>query len=123
MGLLSINDYDWTRVTITDHAYARSKERLGWTKKTTKRMCEKAFFEGLSMDDLHGSIHNYLKEKVERREKLDMDFRIYGEAIYVFSLGEDKDFGDTFPLLVTVLYVPNELKGQAKSLQRKRRVA
>ena len=60
----------YARVTITDHAYARSKERLGWTKKTTKRMCEKAFFEGLSMDDLHGSIHNYLKERLNVEKNL-----------------------------------------------------
>lgn len=116
-------NYDWDLVMVTEHAYDRAKERLGYTKKATSRMSKKAFAEGLLLEEMSGNLYNYLEEKQTYRWNKECDYRIYGEAIYVFTIGQDDNFGDTYPLLVTVLIVPKELRSQAKSQMKKKKTA
>lgn len=35
-------------IRITDHAYDRMKERLGWNRKAGERMAQKAFEQGVT---------------------------------------------------------------------------
>ena len=47
-------------VEITEHAYDRMKERLGWNRKAGQRMANKAYTEGKTHGETRGSLHRYL---------------------------------------------------------------
>lgn len=108
---------------VTDHAYARGKQRLGFSKSTMDRMTKKAFAEGVRVGEMTGSLHSYFVSKLEYPEYENSFFRLYGEAIYVFALGHDIYFGDSHPILVTVMCIPQDLRKQAIAVTRKRRAA
>lgn len=122
MGVTFI--YDWDRVVLTDHAIMRGKERLGLGKKALKRMSDKAFKEGVALGDMYGSLYRYISEKLDRPYTPPIsDVRLYGEYLFLYSAGKDQYFGDTFPILVTILLVPAELRRQAILQFKKSRVA
>lgn len=122
MGVTSI--YDWEKVILTDHAIMRGKERLGLGKKALDRMTNKAFQEGLKLDEMYGNLYSYLIEITNQDYKAPLsDIRLYGEHIFLYSLGSDSAFGDTYPVMVTVLQVPVELRKQALIQFRKKKAA
>jgi len=122
MGVTSI--YDWDRVALTDHAIMRGKERLGLGKKALSRMTDKAFKEGVNLDEMYGSLYKYIAYKVERPNAAPIsDIRLYGEYVFLYSVGSDQFFGDTYPLLVTVILVPVEMRKQAILQFKKKRAA
>lgn len=43
-------------IVITDHAYDRMKERLGWNKKAGARMAQKAYTDGTTHGETRGSL-------------------------------------------------------------------
>ena len=123
MGVTVEEAMDSRIIKITEHAYDRGKERLGLSKKSLKRMSEKAFDDGLTVDEMNGSLYKYFMDKLEYLAYENTFYRVYGEMIFVFTVGQDIFFGDTHPLLVTVMYVPNELKKQANSSYRRKKIA
>ena len=74
-------------IIITDHAYDRMKERLGWNKKAAERMAQKAFQEGIQHWETKGSLHRYL-DSIYLSHRNATAMRIYGQAIFIFK--EDK---------------------------------
>ena len=70
-------------IYITDHAYDRMKERLGWNRKAAARMAKKAFEEGVEHKDTVGSLHRYL-DYVYLGHCNANQMRIYGEALFIF---------------------------------------
>lgn len=113
--------YDCFDVAITNHAYDRGKERFGLPKKALKRMAQKVFYDGLKEKDMSGALYSYFHEKGNREWNLNMDYRIYGEILYVFSKEKNIFNNLTHPLLVTVTYIPQELRTQARGQFKKKK--
>lgn len=86
-------------IHITEHAFLRSKQRLGWNRNTTIRMVEKAASDGLTHAETTGRLNRYISKQYLLERKAD-NIRIYGEHIFMIS-------GNT---LITILRLPNEFK-------------
>ena len=69
---------------ITNHAYDRMKERLGWNRKAGERMAYKAYTDGTTHGETRGSLHRYL-DSVYLAYHNASQMRIYGEALFIFS--------------------------------------
>ena len=76
--------YDVMDIVITDHAYDRMKERLGWNKKAGARMAQKAYINGVTHGATRGSLHRYL-DSVYLAYHNASQMRIYGEALFIFN--------------------------------------
>ena len=69
-------------MTISDHAYQRAKERLGWKKRTLERMAERVLVSGTYYKDMSKS----MKEYIARLEcKTGRTYIVYGEHLYSFD--------------------------------------
>ncbi len=88
---------------VTEHAYERAKERLGWKSKVLEKMAEKAFLEGIKHKDTKGSLMRYMT-KLWFKYKHCNNVRIYGENIFFFC--DNK--------LITVYQLPNDLRKHVK---------
>ena len=71
-----------SKLQITKHAYMRLKERNGWNKKTSDRMIQKVFADGLRYDNIKGYIRIWLKEYGYSDNS---DYVLYGRYIYIFK--------------------------------------
>lgn len=69
-------------VLVTDHAIRRIRERNGWNKKTTLRMMQRIYDEGLRPEQTKGNTRRFLMNKQEYNPKC--EYVLYGEYIYVF---------------------------------------
>ena len=92
-------------IRITDHAFDRIKERLGLSKKAAQRIALKAYAEGIQHEQTTGALRRYL-DKIYISHGKSSGTRIYGEHLWLFRE----------QTLLTVLYLPTELKRSAKSL-------
>ncbi|HLO37370.1 MAG TPA: hypothetical protein VK173_02660 [Lacibacter sp.] len=90
-------------ITITEHAYDRSKERLGWDKKATNRSAMKAYVAGKQHKRLPVALKKYIDGLYLQKETCN-NIRIYGEVVFLFADNR----------LVTLYQLPNELKPLAK---------
>lgn len=97
-------------LTITKHAYRRAKERCGLNQKALKHLISIAETKGLRRKDLNGRLEKWVSG-IDSRYVHNSDMIIYGEFLFIFSLGS----------LVTIYLVPNELKNQARILSKKKR--
>lgn len=70
-------------IFITDHAYERARERLGWKHDVLDKMASKALIEGVKHGDTKGTLHRYIT-KLWFEYKTANNVRIYGENIYFF---------------------------------------
>lgn len=90
-------------ITITQHAYDRSKERLGFDRPATDKMALKAFTDGVAHGQAKGRLKRYF-DKLYLEYKNANNVRVYGENIFLFS-------GST---LITVYQLPHDLKKLAQ---------
>lgn len=90
-------------VIITDHAYERAKERIGWKPKVLDKMAEKAFLEGKKHKDTKGALMRYLT-KLWFSYKHCNNVRIYGENVFFFCDN----------ILITLYQLPNNLRKHLK---------
>jgi hypothetical protein len=84
-------------MVITDHAYHRAKERLGWNAKALERMLKKVRDNGISHSQTKGSLRKWLSG--EFRDHKMTDAKIYGKHCFFFY--NDK--------LITVISIPRSL--------------
>ena len=84
-------------IFISQHAYKRMKERLGWNKKTSERMMKKVYDTGKRDNDLKGYLAVWLKKKHMFMDNDDVV--IFGEHIFLFRNR----------VLVTVLHSPGRV--------------
>lgn len=82
---------------ITDHAYQRARQRLGWKKRSLERMLKRAFAQGRRVDDYSGEFGRYLTAKC-RGEGVANTLIIYGEIMFFFCNST----------LITLYQVPNK---------------
>jgi hypothetical protein len=73
--------FDPSDFEVTRHAFKRAKKRLGWGKKSLKRMMPKVLENGLSEKDFTGAFKKYLRSKFLRKGTAN-HLLIYGEVIY-----------------------------------------
>ncbi len=71
-------------LTISRHAYMRMKERNGWNKKTSNRMLNKIYMNGLRSNQVKGYLKDWIRSKAnntgEYRECI-----LFGEKLYIFN--------------------------------------
>lgn len=96
-------------MVITNHAYERAKERLGWTQKVLDKMSSKALSEGIKHSDTKGRLNKYITATYFSYKSAN-NIRIYGENVYLF----DKD------VLITIYQLPNNLKTHGNITQKNR---
>lgn len=73
-----------TELIITDHAYERAKERLGWKKQALNKMAKLAFDKGVKHKETKGTLNKYIY-KLWVSHKFCNNIKIYGEDIFFFS--------------------------------------
>lgn len=104
-------------VYVSNHAYIRMKERAEIGKKAACRLSAKAYTEGVGQDDVSGRLYRYIASESTAYNRPGTNIKIYGEMVYCFM---DQPNG---VLLLTVFWVPNDLKNQALGCQRKSKIA
>ena len=83
-------------LVISKHAYARMKERNGWSKKTSTRMIRKIYTEGLRPNQVKGYLKDWVNDKADYARE-DSELILFGEKLYIFN-------GN---IMLTVLPVPS----------------
>lgn len=68
---------------ITQHAYQRAKQRLGWKASVLEKMVVRIYRQGIQLRDTKGALRKYCVSKRRKRKKIEI--RIYGEHIYLFE--------------------------------------
>lgn len=90
---------------ITKHGEERLKQRCGFRKKTQERMAAKIYENGIPIEMTKGQLKKWLKKVYSKNTNAD-NLRVYGDNVYVFC---EKN-------LVTVLFVPQEIKKNIKNM-------
>lgn len=85
-------------VIITDHAYDRAKERLGWNKSAVERMMPKVMDNGSLHKDFSGKMKKWI-DKVYLSHKNANNFRIFGGHCFILQ-------GN---ILITIYDIPHNL--------------
>lgn len=83
-------------IVISKHAYTRMKERNGWSKKTSTRMIQKIYSDGLRPNQVKGYLKGWVNGKADYTRE-DSELILFGEKLYIFN-------GNT---MLTVLPVPS----------------
>lgn len=108
-------------IVLTDHAYMRIKERMGLSKEAAVRMAERAFCDGIDHSETTGRLHKYLAGEAYKYMKPGTRIVIYGEMVYCFVRLRTTKTIENCALLITVIYIPNNLKSNALGLQKRKR--
>ena len=82
------------RIDITEHAYDRMKQRLGWGRKTADRMAEIAYVEGVKHGETNGKLYRYISAHELSYMKKGNCFKMYGETVYCFVNHKDCETGE-----------------------------
>ena len=69
---------------ISRHAFDRAKERLGWKKKTLKRMVQKIYRSPNVMKRAGGAFKKYLLQKRKLYPQT-REVRVHGENLFFFA--------------------------------------
>lgn len=93
---------------ITRHGAARTKERIGISKKIAQKNAQKALDFGVTHEETSGPLRRYL-DYLYFNGGID-NARIYHRYIYLFA-------GTT---LITIFYLPKKYQAVADKLQKRR---
>ncbi|MBO4510889.1 MAG: hypothetical protein J5718_06055 [Lachnospiraceae bacterium] len=107
-------------IAVTDHAYMRIKKRMGLSREAAVRMAEKAFDGGISHSETSGRLAKYIARKSLEYKKSGTRIVIYGEMVYCFCGARSTGRGGPSGILVTVWYIPNNLKKNVLGLQKRK---
>ena len=109
------------RIDITEHAYDRMKQRLGWNRKAANRMAGVAYAEGINHGETNGKLYRYISAQTSSYMRKGKCIKIYGEAFFCFVKHKDEETGGTVALLITVWVIPWELRSQVLGIQRRKK--
>ena len=84
-------------MVVSNHAYQRSSERSGFSKKATNRIAERAFTQGLPAESTKGQLKKWADEVYNKSTNDLRSVMLYGDKAYLFSSDE---------VLITVLQIP-----------------
>lgn len=96
-------------VEVTRHAAERLKERSGLNKKAIQRIAEKAYAEGVKLNETHGRLYKWCVSVLLATEKR-MTLRLYGDKLYIFG-GQ---------VLVTIYQIPANLRNDMPAFVNKK---
>ena len=102
------------RVCLTNHAYARMRERVGVGRKAAERLVYKVYVLGIGKNEVKGSLYRFITCESRNECYRDTDVKIYGEMVYCFM-----NTPEGTVVLVTVFNIPSSLKKQALGAQRR----
>lgn len=72
-------------VVISRHALTRSKQRLGWSFKTLKRMLPRIIEKGIKFIETKGHLRRYLEQLLGNFDNNKSLFRLYAQHIFIFK--------------------------------------
>lgn len=96
-------------MSVSKHAEDRLKERCGFNKKTSERMAQKAYEEGITHAETKGRLNKWVTGLYFRNETAN-NIRLYGDKAYIFC---DKT-------LVTIIQIPASLMKNLKDMVKER---
>lgn len=96
---------------LTNHGRKRIKERAGLPLKAIQSNAERALKEGLSREDLSGSIRRYADCLYHREEFRGKVIKIYGNMVYIFDR----------MVLITALTLPSKYMKIVEKIKEKRK--
>ncbi len=96
------------QVNISNHAYKRGKERLGFSKKSLNRMAARVLDNGIQGTELTGSALSWIENKLDNYERTGTIY-VYGDKAWVFI-----EKGNCI-LLATILNLSNEITRKIKN--------
>lgn len=108
-------------IYVSQHAYDRAKERLGFNKKAIENAARKALEKGIRHSETTGQICRYISNKTKSYMTSGADVRIYGENVYYFVRHGDKGSSNAKYDLITVYGLPKRLKPNAFKIQRRKK--
>jgi hypothetical protein len=108
-------------IVVSDHAYIRIKQRMGLGHGAANKIAETAFEEGISHSETTGRLNKYISGQMVQYPKQGLCVKIYGEMVYFFGSTRKTETGECFAVLVTVIYIPNNLKNSALGLQKRKK--
>lgn len=97
------------KVTMTQHAVKRTKERAGIPKSAATRNAEKALQFGIQHNETSGSLNRYLTG-LYFKHKTANNVRIYCNNVYIFNGAK----------LITMFQLPQKYRGTAKKNSRRK---
>ena len=106
-------------IYVTDHAYDRIKERMGLGNRAAARMAEVAYKEGITYAETSGKLYRYIEAQTQAHLKAGIYIKIYGEVVYCFLRESEQKKEKT--ILLTAWNIPNELKKNVLSVQKRKR--
>jgi hypothetical protein len=68
---------------VTEHAYARMKERNGWNKKTATRMVTRIYKNGTRPEQVKGYLKCWINSKREYGNA-ENEYILFGDMLYIF---------------------------------------
>lgn len=93
------------KVTMTQHAVKRTKERAGIPKSAATRNAEKALQFGIQHNETSGSLNRYLTG-LYFKHKTANNVRIYCNNVYIFNGAK----------LITMFQLPQKYRGTAEKI-------
>lgn len=97
-------------VRITNHGEQRVKDRIGLSKKKSNDISEKALMYGIKHCETKGNLKKYF-DSLYFKNRTANNIRIYHEKVFIFSN----------KTLITVLDLPNNLKGACNKINAKKK--
>lgn len=97
---------------ISNHAYARLRERSGLNKSAAERIASRALERGYHRSQIHGRLRKWVDSKCG--EELFDDYVVYGDKLFIFKHRRK--------VLVTVLQIPADLTKNLKDFIKKQKV-
>lgn len=88
------------KLSASDHALLRARQRKRWSPRTLSRMLERVFYAGLDPAECKGELRRFLKTVPHPGVALTL--RIYGDDLYLFARPEADE-----AMLVTLYPVPS----------------
>lgn len=95
-------------IIVSDHAYARAKDRCGIPKKSVDRIARKAFESGVNGSVIKGMAAGWIESHKENHNA--KHIYVYGDKAWIFA---DNNTTNTL-ILVTVLTLPTGILFQLR---------
>ena len=97
------------KVNITKHAKKRMKERCGLNEKSSDRLAERAYDNGLKHSDLNGNLKKWV-DGLYLKYQTGNQIRLYGDKAFIFHNA----------ILITVIQIPSNLVKEKIKIENKR---
>jgi len=69
-------------IIVTEHAYRRAKERFNWKPKVTYKMAIRAYYNGVTYNEINNYVRKYIDNKTLNR--ISNNIILYGEILFLF---------------------------------------